>query len=94
MDLEAVEVADHQERQVLQILAVLEQLVIRLFQVGMLALVLPGDVPAKLDVGPAGATAGFLGAALKGVEAAGWVGIGRGGHPEQLAQVVEVRLRG
>jgi hypothetical protein len=38
MDLEAVEVADHQERQVLQILAVLEQLVIRLFQVGMLAL--------------------------------------------------------
>ena len=52
MDLEAVEVADHQERQVLQILAVLEQLVIRLFQVGMLALVLPGDVPAKPDVGP------------------------------------------
>ena len=51
MDLEAVEVADHQERQVLQILAVLEQLVIRLFQVGMLALVLPGDVPAQPDVG-------------------------------------------
>src|SRR5688572_19112215 len=93
MDLEAVEVADHQQRWVLQVLAVLEQLVIRLFQVRVVPFVLPSEVAAKPDIGPAGTAAGFLGAALKRVEAAGRVGIGWSRYAEHETQVVEVRLR-
>ena len=57
VDLEAVEVADDEQRRVLEGLPVLQELVVGGLQVLALALVLPGEVAALPDVGEAVAAA-------------------------------------
>lgn len=92
--LESVQVADHQERRILQVLAVLEELLIRGPQVFVPALVLPGEVPALPHVGKAMPAKGLGDALLKGVACARLVGLYGMGLAQHLAEVAEVRLRG
>ena len=77
MDLEAVHVANDQQRRVLQVFAVEQQLGVGRLQVLVLALVLPAEVAAHPDVGPAVAALGLLDALLEGVPLALRVGLGR-----------------
>ena len=94
VDLEAVEVADHQEGRVVQRFAVLQQLAVGGGQVLALALVLPGEVAALPHVGEAVAALHLAGALLEGVVLAGGVGLVRSGHAQHAAQVDEVLLGG
>ena len=94
VDLEAVEVADDEQRRVLKSLAVLQELLVGGGQVLVLALVLPGEVAALPDVGEAIAADGLLGALLEGVPVAGRVGLVGGRHAEHAAEVDEVLLGG
>lgn len=70
VDFEAVEVADHEERQILQGLAVKVQLLVGGGEVFVLALVFPAEVLAHPDVGPALAAIGFTDAAFERVPGA------------------------
>ena len=94
MHLEAVKVADDEEGRVLQVLTVLEELLIGGRPILALALVLPGEVTALPDVGPAAAAAGLARTLLEGVRAAVGVGGGRRGFAEDSAEVKEVLLGG
>ncbi len=51
--LEALQIADDQQRRVLQCLAIVEELLVGRGQVLALALVLPGEVTALPDIGEA-----------------------------------------
>ena len=95
VDLDAVHVANDERGRVLEVLAVVEELLVRGGEVGVRALVLPPEVPALPDVGPAlTARTQPLRARLERVGLAGGVGfIGRG-HVQQAAEVDEVLLRG
>ena len=62
---DAADVADDQQGRVFERLAVLQQLAVGFVQVGMLALVLPGEVTAVPDVRKAFAAAGLGGAGLE-----------------------------
>ena len=75
VDLEALEVADHEQRRVLQGLAVVLSWRYAALQVLALALVLPGEAAPLPDVGEAVAAADLLGALLEGVPLAGRVGL-------------------
>ena len=92
-DAEPRHVGDDQQRRVLQGQGVLPQLVEGGVQVGMLALVLPGEVMPFPHVGPAVAPAVLAGAALEAVVLAGRVGFGGGRLSQQSAQVDEMLLR-
>ena len=94
VDLEAIEVADHEERRVLQGLAILEQLLIGGLQVLVLAFILPAEPGLHPDVGPALAAVGFLDALLEGVPGAFGVHFGGFGLVQEFAQVQEVLLTG
>ena len=94
VDLEAVHVADDQQRRVIQVLAVEQQLGVGVLQVLVLALVFPAEVAAHPHVGPALAAVGLLHAVLEGVPGAVRVGLGRLGLAEQFAQVEKMLLAG
>jgi len=94
MHLEAGEVADDEERRVLQVLAVLEELLVGGRQVLALALVLPADVAAFPDIGPPSPAASLAGTALEGVVGAVGVGGRRRRLTEHGAEVEEVLLGG
>ena len=66
VDDDAVDVADHEERRVLEALAVLEELLVGAGEVGVLALVLPGEAAALPDIGPALAAALAISTRLEG----------------------------
>ncbi len=53
MDLDPLDIADDQERRVLEVLTVVEELLVGGLQVRPLALVLPGEEAALSDVGEA-----------------------------------------
>lgn len=91
---DAFDIGDDEERRVLQRLAVLEQLLIGAVQVGVLALVLPGEVALLPDVGPALTAALFGGAGFEGEPRAVGVGLGRRRVVEEPADVDEVFLGG
>jgi hypothetical protein len=93
MDLEARQVADDEERRVLERLAVVVQLAVGCGQVLTLALVLPGEVAALPDVGEAIAATELLGTLLEGIPLPSRVDVVRGGQVEHPAQVDEVLLR-
>src|SRR5450759_3279264 len=79
VDLEAGEIAYDEKRRVAQSLAVAVELRVGRGEVLALALVLPGEVVAHPDVGPAVATFGLAGALLEGIPPAGRVRVvGRG----------------
>ena len=93
VDLDHVHVADDERGRVLKILAVVEQLAVGGGQIGVGALVLPAEVAALPDIGPAlPAGAETLCARLKGVVGAGRRIVGRG-HAQHSAEVDEVLLR-
>ena len=94
VDDDALEIGDDQQRRVQQRLAVLEKLAVRLVQISVLALVLPGEIAHLPDVGPTLPAGDLAGAGLEGIPAARGVGLGRGRLAQQRAQVVEVRLAG
>ena len=93
MDAEPQHVRDDQQRRILQGQRVLPELRESGVQVGALALVLPGEVVALPDVGPAVAAGVLARAALEAVTRAGRVGFGGGWLAQQPAQVDEVLLR-
>ena len=93
-DAEPQHVGDDQQRRILQRQGVLPELPECSVQVGAVALVLPGEVVALPDVGPAVAAGVLAGATLEAVGVAGRVGLGRGRLAEQAAQVDEVLLGG
>ena len=90
MDLDAVHVADDERGRVFEVFAVVEQLAVGGGEIGAVALVLPAEVSALPDVGPA-LTAGAepFGAGLEGVGLAGGIGFGGGRNAEQPAEVDE-----
>ena len=94
MDDDLIGVRDDQQRRVLERLAVLEQLVVSLLQIFMLAFVLPTEVAAVPDVGPAIAAFLLGDAIFEGEEIAFGIQIDRGFVPDQAAEVDEVFLAG
>ena len=92
MDLEAVEVADDEQRRIEEVFAVVEELFVGFFEVLVLAFVLPGEVAAHPDVGVALASAGFGDVFFEGVTFALGVGFGGLRLAEHLAEIEEVRL--
>lgn len=92
VNLEAVHVADDEEGRVFEILAVPEQLGVGFFEVFALAFVLPAEMAAHPDVGPAVAAFDFLDAAFEGVPRAVGIGVGRFGLSEEIAEIKEVLL--
>jgi len=92
VDLEGFEVADDEEGRVVESFAVVVELVVSLFEVFVLAFVLPGEVIATPDIGEAFAAAGFAYVFLEGVVFAGGVDVGRPGLVEDFAEVIEMGL--
>ncbi|HUE69685.1 MAG TPA: hypothetical protein VMP01_02255 [Pirellulaceae bacterium] len=92
MDLEAIEVADDQERRVIQPLAVLEELLVGRLQIPVLSLILPAEVPLHPYVRPALPAFGLADAPLEAVPSP--LGVGRGGFflYQQVAQVKKMLL--
>ncbi len=94
VDLEAIRVADDQQRRVFKIFAVVEKLLVGFLEVFVFAFVLPAEVAAHPDVGPAVAPFGLGDAALEGVPLAVGIGVGGLGLVEQVAEIEEVLLAG
>jgi len=91
VDLEADEVADDEQRGVVEGLVILVELLVGLLEVATLGLVFPGEEAALPDVGvPLFAAAGFGDTLLVGVVGADLVGLGWVGHVEDFAEVAEV----
>ena len=94
VDLDPLEVADHQERRVAEVVLVAHQLDVGGPQVLVLALVLPGEEVALPGVGEAVAAGGLADPLLEGVLGAGRIGLVGGRLAEHPAEVDEVLLRG
>ena len=92
-DPEPHHVGHDQQRRVLQRQRVLPELVERRVEVRALTLVLPGEVVALPDIGPAVAAGVLPRAPLEAVPLARRVRIGRRRLVQQMAQVDEVLLR-
>ena len=91
-DHDALHVARHQQRRVLQRAGILQELAMGSIEVLVLALVLPREPAAAPHVSPSLAAAGLGGALLKSVGRPGRVRIGRR-LAQQGAQIQEVFLR-
>jgi hypothetical protein len=91
-DDEALEIARHQERRILQGILVAQELVIGGVEVLPLPLVLPAEESLLPDVRESLATAVFRGPLFEAERGAGGVGLGGGGVIEQVAEVQEVLL--
>lgn len=94
MDFKMLLVADRQQRRVLQVFAVIQQLQVRRVQVFMLALVLPCEMAALPNVGKALAVLDGRNVLLKGEAIAGLIGGGGMWLAQDFAQVDEMGLRG
>ena len=93
VDFEAVEVADDEKWRVAEIFTVVIDLLVGGFEIFMLALVLPGEVVAKPDVGEAFGAGGLGEGLIECVALAGGVGGCGMRLAEHVAEVDEVRLR-
>lgn len=94
MDDDAVDVADHEQGRLLEGLVVLEELLVGFVEIAVLAFVFPGEASLFPHVGKAVAAGGCVGADFKGKPVAGGLYIERLGVAGEIAQVVEVTLRG
>lgn len=94
MNLDGAEVADDQQRRVVQGGRVLLQLPQGRAQVLVLALILPGETVLAPDIGPAVAPAGLLHPLLEAEPLALRIGDGRRRDAQQIAKLVEVGLGG
>jgi len=92
VDFEAVQVADHQQRRVFEIVAVELELAVGGVQIAMLLFVLPGEMALEPNIGPAARAVHLVKAALEGVE--GPIRISGGGFvlAEKVAEIEEVLL--
>ncbi len=93
VDADDLHIGDDEQRRILQRVVILEQLLIRLIEVLVLALVLPGEVPLLPNVGEALSAGGFGRARLEGEPLAFRVVLGGRGMIQQAAEIVEVGLR-
>ena len=93
-DAEAGHVGDDQQRRILQGQRVLAQLIEGGIEIGVAALVFPGEAMAFPDIRPALAAAILAGAALEAIGFAGGVGLGGRGLAQQAAEIDEVFLAG
>ena len=91
--LEAIEVADYELGRVLQVFAILEQLLIGRVQVLVFAFVFPGKEPAHPDVGEAAASGRLGNAFLESVGISFLIHFRGGGLSENLAEADEMLLR-
>lgn len=94
MDNELIHIADDEERRILQIVAVEEQLLVRCFQVFVLALVLPPEMLAHPDIGPAVPAFFLTDAPFKGVPGTLRISLGGLGLSQQFTQIKKVLLAG
>jgi len=94
VNLEPVHIADDQQRRIVQVLTVAQQLLIRAVEVLVLALVLPAEVPAHPDVSPALAAVVLRDAPLERVPRNILVDVGGFRLPQQIANVEKVLLTG
>jgi hypothetical protein len=69
-------------------------LLVSLVEVGMLALVLPGEAALLPHVGPSGSAIGLQNRFLERVELAAPIHFLRPGHIKQVTQIKEVLVRG
>ncbi len=88
VDDDALAVAHDEERRVVELQGVVGELLEGGVEVAAGFLVLPAEVAALPDIGPAVAAIGLLGAALEAVV----VGVARFGNAKQVAEVVEMGL--
>ena len=89
VDDDAFAVADDEQRRVVELQGVVGELLEGGGEVAAGLLVLPAEVAALPDIGPAVAAAGLFGAALEAVV----FRVARLGDAEQVAEVAEMRLR-
>ena len=89
---EAHHVGDNQKRGILQYQGVLPELPERDVEIGMLALILPGEVVPLPNVSPTVAPLVFARSALEAVALTGRIGVGGRWLVEHPAQVDEVLL--
>lgn len=92
-DDDPLDVADDQQRRVLEVLAVVEQLAVGGVQVGATSLVLPSKEPPTPHIGEAGGAVELGDALLEAVPIVRGVGLGGREDTEHRAEVIEVRLR-
>jgi len=90
VDDDLVNVTDDQQWRILQRLAILEQLLVSLVQIAMLALVLPGEIALLLHIGKAIAANGLVGPNLKSEPFPSGVGFYGSGMVNEMAEVNEV----
>jgi hypothetical protein len=90
VDNDRVDVADDQQRRVVERLAVLEQLLVGLVQVGVLALVLPAEEAALEDIRKTLPAAQLGCTVLEGEGCALGIRVGRRGVIQQPAEVEEM----
>jgi len=94
VNLELVEIANDEQRRIVERLAVLEQLLIGGPQVLVLALVFPTEFLIEPDIGAALAIVRRINAFLEREPFSGRINISRLGMIEQLAQIEEMLLEG
>jgi hypothetical protein len=94
VDLEAVEIADDEQRRVFEIFTILQQLLVGSGEIFFLAFIFPPEMAAEPDVGPAGAAIRFMDATFECVPRALGISGGRFGFNEEVAEIEEVLLAG
>jgi len=92
VDDDLLHVRDDQQRRIQQRFTVLEQLLVSLIEVFVLAFVLPAKVALLPHIGPTLPAALLGGARLKGEGLAGGIRLGRRVVADQVAEVNEVLL--
>jgi hypothetical protein len=94
MDFESVVIADHEQRRILEVLAVAKQLLISGGEVVVFAFVFPAEEPFFPNVGEALAAVVGGDVLFEGKRLSGAVCLDGLGVPQKFADVVEVGLRG
>ncbi len=94
VDFKVARVAGDKQRRIIERLAVLQELLVGLGEVGASALVFEGEEAAFPDVGPTVAAAALGGPFFEGKDLAGGVGFSRLGVADQFAEVEEMLLVG
>jgi hypothetical protein len=93
VDLDPVDSADDQQRRILKGLPVLEQLLVGRVEVGVLALVFPGEGATLPDVGPAAAAPLRRRAGLEGKGGAGRIRFRRRRMANEVTEIEKMLLR-
>ena len=93
-DDDAIDVARHEERRIVERGGVLLDLNYRLFEVLVFAFIFPSEAALSPNVGPTISAACLGRALLERIGISGWVGVVGFGFAEEVAEVIEVGLGG